>query len=337
MNKKILVSIIVPAYNAEKYIEDCLKSIIEQTYSDIEVVVVDDGSTDSTCDKVLKISEDDDRIKYFSKKNSGVSSARNLGIDKSKGDYLFFVDADDSLEKDCIEYYISLSDQGRADSVITPQPNKFTKEPGVHPEERLVRDSEIITGREALIRMLYYRIVISSWGKMFKKSLVVKNKIRFNENLYYGEGFSFSIECFQAAEKVNVGYKKVYNYRVDNPTSAMTKYKRRLVDDSIKAQDYIASTVKEKDSEINDALEYARWHTECDCLNTIIGSGADEHELRKKLSEDISRKSFSNVSKPIPVKDKIKSILFAISPVITSRTINKLRKRSFTKVYNDVD
>ena len=332
---KQLVSVIIPAYNAGDYIIECIESIIRQTYANIEILVINDGSTDDTEKKVKKIQRDDNRIRLYSKENGGVSSARNLGIEKSKGSYLFFVDSDDILDPCCIEYYHWLTNDGTLDMAITPFPNKFVGKLQEHNFETNNERTEIISGKEAMIRMLYYKIVISSWGKMVRKKIITDNNIRFNEKLKYGEGFSFSIECFQAADHVGVGYRKVYNYRLDNPSSAMTKYRRELVDDSLKAQDYISLTIKNKTNKILSALEYSRWHTECDCLNTIIGSGANESELTRRLIKNIKKTSIKNIFKPIPRIDKIKSIFFTASPILTSKIINAMRKRTFTEVRSE--
>ena len=102
-----LISIIVPAYNASKYIEKCLNSILSQTYKNFEIIVVNDGSTDNTLDILKKCSEQSDKIKIVAQKNKGVSAARNNGLEHAKGQYIAFVDADDTLEQEFLErmYY----------------------------------------------------------------------------------------------------------------------------------------------------------------------------------------------------------------------------------------
>ena len=94
---KSLISVIVPCFNAEKYIERCLDSILKQTYRNIEVIVVDDGSTDDSAARIKEISKLDNRVKYVYQKNAGVSAARNRGLDEAKGDKITFVDSDDTI------------------------------------------------------------------------------------------------------------------------------------------------------------------------------------------------------------------------------------------------
>ena len=155
---KPLISIVIPAYNAEKYLGECLESILVQTYKNIEIIIVNDGSTDDTA-KIIKLyKEKDPRIRSFTCKNNGVSSARNRGIKESCGEYIFFVDSDDFLDHDCIEYYYNLIETTGAEISIVPMPKKvLSSEKRVStPEER---KPEIITGKTALKRILPNRYI----------------------------------------------------------------------------------------------------------------------------------------------------------------------------------
>ena len=108
MYQKDLVSIIVPVFNLEKFIEDCLQSLLQQTYTNIEILVIDDGSTDSSCKIVSKYASQDSRIKVFRTFHKGVSAARNVGLDKAEGEYIMFVDGDDVLSVKAIEMLHSI-------------------------------------------------------------------------------------------------------------------------------------------------------------------------------------------------------------------------------------
>lgn len=110
-----LISVIVPAYNIENYIENCLESIIRQTYKNLEIIVIDDGSTDNTGKIIDNFSNFDKRIKVIHKKNEGVSKARLLGVEESKGEYIGFVDGDDQIEKYMYEHLLNNALKYRAD------------------------------------------------------------------------------------------------------------------------------------------------------------------------------------------------------------------------------
>ena len=109
------ISIIIPAYNVEAYIEKCINSVINQTYDDIEVIIINDGSTDNTAEIIEKYSKIDNRIKIVNKYNSGVSDSRNVGIEMFTGDYVFFLDSDDWVEKDYIIKAVDVLEKNNID------------------------------------------------------------------------------------------------------------------------------------------------------------------------------------------------------------------------------
>jgi len=114
-----LVSIIVPVFNIENYIINCLKSLVNQTYNNIEIICIDDGSSDSSGDKIKSMMAEDERIKYYFQKNSGVSSARNNGIEKADGKYIIFVDGDDYLHYQSVEIFVTCMENSRFDMIYT--------------------------------------------------------------------------------------------------------------------------------------------------------------------------------------------------------------------------
>ena len=115
MNK---VSIIIPVYNVEKEVKSCLESAINQTYENLEILVVNDGSTDDSKEICLSLAKQDKRIIYFEKPNGGLSDARNFGLERASGDYIFFLDSDDTIEKDCIETLCSLIEENQSDIAV---------------------------------------------------------------------------------------------------------------------------------------------------------------------------------------------------------------------------
>lgn len=112
-----MVSVIIPAYNAESYIEKAVNSVCGQSYDDIEVIVVNDGSNDSTPKVIDRLKNSDDRIKVYHKPNGGVSSARNYGLEKAEGQYVIFLDADDQLADDAIRIMVDVANGNNADIV----------------------------------------------------------------------------------------------------------------------------------------------------------------------------------------------------------------------------
>ena len=332
--KAPLISVIVPVYNTAQYIEECLLSIVAQDYKNLEIIVVDDGSTDNSLQIVQDIANNHQNIlRVYHINNSGVSAARNFGIEQSHGEYLFFVDADDYLDRDCISYHYELLCHNQADIAVVPRPNKFHESNSNDAKKIFDSSIKCISGKDAVKEMLNYKIVISSWGKLFSKGIIDNFHIRFNEKLAYGEGFLFTIQCFHHAKKVAIGYKPVYNYRLSNSNSVMTNYKKRLVEDSLTSQCLIQKELANDKQEFQLALNYAYWHTCFDCLNTIIGAKASkvDRETLKQLRRETRQGTIAGLRSPVSKSEKLKSILYFISPTVTARFINHFRKRKFTR------
>lgn len=249
-NSLLLVSIIVPAYNVEKYIEKCLSSILCQTYTNIEVIVVDDGSTDNTGQLIDNISQQDSRIRVIHKKNAGVSAARNNGIEMSTGDYLVFVDADDYLAQDYVEYMLSLVKASGADFCLSKC--CYTK----RGEKQTERDYvEILQPEDATALLLSPDVIVGCWNKIFKRSLIVDNNIWFSTTLFYGEGLNFITTVSQITKAVCVGNRKVYYYRRNNETSATAKFDINKLYNGEKALNFIRENLIISSPKINSMLD----------------------------------------------------------------------------------
>ena len=331
------VSIIVPVYNGEKYIKECVESLQNQNYKNIEIIVVNDGSSDNTEKIVNRIVSSDNRVILINQQNLGVSAARNNGIKQSSGKYLTFVDSDDKVSKEYINYLVSLIEDNNCDISLTRTAIKFNKTTKNFNDD--VEDTiEIFDGVGAANEMLLYKIIISSWNKMFKRDLLIKNDIFFNKKLSFGEGFEFVINAFLHSKKVAIGNKKYYFYRVDNINSVMTKFSRKLVTGSIDSQNSIKQMVEKIDSTSNkmkllNSCKYSMWHTNCDCLNTIVGSNSTNKnlDLYKMTYRECRKNALNSFKCDIAIKDKIKSILYFISPYATAKIINKFRIRRYTE------
>ena len=222
---KSLVTIIVGIYNGERYLAKCIDSIINQTYENIEIILVDDGSTDNSsqiCDEYAKA---DSRIRVIHKKNGGVSSARNSGISIAKGNYFCFVDQDDFLALDYVEYLYNLIINYKADISVVPQVIHFSDENQIYIEKHSSSDIEIWSGEKAACEMMYSKMEIGPWSKMISKKVIADNNMVFNEKYFGGEGYLFSVQAFAYSKKVVVGFKGIYNYRVDNYESEMSKFR----------------------------------------------------------------------------------------------------------------
>lgn len=331
-SKNPLISIVVPVYNGERYLRECVDSIRNQDYENIEIIIVNDGSSDNSIKVANELADIDKRVKVINQENSGVSAARNNGIDNASGEYISFIDVDDFICKDYISYFYNLILENNAEIALTPQPRKFNENTKNDVQEKIEDRIEVWSGQKTAAQMLYYNVVIAPWNKMISCDLIRKNNLRFNTKLAFGEGFNFSVDCFQRANRVAVGHRKVYNYRVDNPNSVMTKFSMRLVTGSIEAQKCIKENLVEKTPELLKACRYANWHTYCDCFNTMVGCNvAKKHkDIFKQVKKVCRKEAFCVIGASVPKKEKIKGLVYFISPYLAAKLINNFRVRKFT-------
>lgn len=218
--KRPLITFIIPCYNVGRYVEKCIKSIMGQDYENLEIILVDDGSIDDTPQILDNLAKEDNRIKVIHKCNEGVSAARNSGLDLATGDYVIFVDGDDYVSKDYVDYMLHLVNKDNADLVLSK--NWFVR----HNQPQLTCDHiETISSIKATVLLLSPRIMVGCWNKMYRKKFLDENNLRFSTTLFYGEGLHFITKASQLANKVTVGERLVYHYRKNNASSATMKYK----------------------------------------------------------------------------------------------------------------
>ena len=185
-----LVSVIIPMYNAEKYIKRCLQSLIEQTYYHIEIIVVNDGSKDNGKTIVEELAKKDGRIKIFNKENGGVSLARNFGIEKSEGEYIVFVDADDYVSNKYIEnLFVAMNSSEDIDLVVSGYCVVSPEGQNVFSHER-----QNLSKEKAFSCVLLRSGFFSSCAKMFRKKTISMKDLKFDAGIVYAEDALFIVE-----------------------------------------------------------------------------------------------------------------------------------------------
>ena len=220
------VSIIVSAYNAEKNIEQCINSIENQTYKDIEIIIINDGSKDNT----QKISENLKKIYkniiVVNQENKGVSQSRNTGIDKATGEYIMFVDSDDFIEKNMIETILKNKEN---DLTISNYKRYYGKDKIIN---NIEIDEKIYNKEEFLENFwnLYNTYLINSpCFRIYRKDIIVLNEIKFNPKYELGEDLIFNLEYLNYCNKICVINKYLYNYRYSE-NSLTTKYRKNYLE-----------------------------------------------------------------------------------------------------------
>lgn len=206
-----LVSIIIPVYNASDYIENCILSIQSQTYKKIEIVAVDDGSTDDSKEKILQLCKKYHNIKLISQKNGGVSSARNTGIKNSKGDFICFMDSDDLLKENFIEILLTKAIETDSDII---RANYFFKGRKIKnfKFEKIYNYSEQKSWKNLKKEYIGTYFYHNVWGQLLNKRVI--KSVNFDTNLKMGEDFLFNLKILENAKKVVVipDYLYIYTY-----------------------------------------------------------------------------------------------------------------------------
>lgn len=224
------VSVIIPVYNIEiDFLNDCFKSISNQTYNEFEAIVVDDGSIKSVADYCDSFSKKDNRFHVIHIENSGVSNARNIGINQAIGKYILFVDGDDWIEKDTILWLVKVMEEYKTDiaicNYIYDKKNKHDKEKNEFSCEVLDDTNDLFLLRKFMLHSgpeNRWHINGAPWAKLYKKEMLVSNDIFFKKELIRSQDNEFNFRVFRNIKSVGYIKAKLYHYRYNN-NSAVNK------------------------------------------------------------------------------------------------------------------
>ena len=225
---KPLLTVVIPVYNVEKYLNRCLKSILIQEWKNYDIILVDDGSTDCSpqiCDNYVKAY---DFISVIHKENGGLSEARNTGISLAKGEYVYFPDSDDWIEPDT---FIALAEalESQKFDIIS-----FNREFVKGEEDVIISDpveTQVFEGKDAFVQMLKHSYITGfANDKIYKKSLFIDNNISFPKGKYY-EDLGTNYKLFLSAKNVFATNQKYYHYLIDNPDSITQSWSEQKFSD----------------------------------------------------------------------------------------------------------
>lgn len=217
-----MISVIIPAYNAQAYLRECLESVLAQSFSDWEAIIVNDGSTDSTCDIAAGFTARDSRFRLVSIPNGGLSSARNAGIAVARGQWLTYLDSDDTLYPDALAKLMAAASAAENIDIVVAGLSR-SRDIAAATDGRV----EIMSGLSALEQGLYQRsVTTSACAKLFRRGVV--EDIRFPDGLYY-EDLLYCVETLRRSAQVAVIGDVIYYYR-DNPSSFINTFTPRRLD-----------------------------------------------------------------------------------------------------------
>lgn len=300
MKNKQLVSIIIPVYNVEKYLERCIESVINQTYKNIEIILVNDGSTDNSLSICKKYKEKDKRIILIDQKNSGVSAARNAALKIAKGEYIQFTDSDDWLEKNMIEEMVYSSITNDSDIVICEYKNYYEKNNKF--ENTTFKDYTNITFKD-LISDDTTNYGGFPWNKLIKRKFI---KNLYSEDIHFYENLIFFLENSEDVKKYSVIHKPLYNYNI-NESSAI--HSKKYNPKKISILNALIKIIEIVDKKYKTFYKYiyiikyyeAKFNLKHYKINDV---NIEEHYIKVKKYYDEIRKS-----KELTTKNKIKMII----------------------------
>ncbi|WP_051912442.1 glycosyltransferase family 2 protein [Carnobacterium funditum] len=236
------ISIIIPVYNTEKYLNTCLNSVLNQTFTDIEVICVDDGSPDNSIDLLEMFAKKDERVIVVSQQNTGLSDARNNALAYVTGDYVMYVDSDDWIELNTCEIAYRVALEEKADVILWSYIREFTNHS--LPKKIFKKRKEVLNQQESASK-LHRRMVgsigkelkhpenadaiVTAWGKLYKTEIIKYNEINYmNTKIVGTEDALFNIDYFGYVKKAVCLEDALYHYRKDNEVSLTSLYKERL-------------------------------------------------------------------------------------------------------------
>lgn len=308
-------SLIIPAYNVEKYIKKCLDSVLNQTYNNYEIIIINDGSTDNTS-KILESYKSNKNIKIINQENKGLSNARNTGVSNAKGDYILFIDSDDFIEKELLEILnktIKDEDLVRFQIKILDETNKIIKE---YKEETFNN----LNGIEAFNKLSKYNLVELAVCYAYKKDTFLKNNYKFEEKTYH-EDFGLIPYIIISSKKVTSINYIGYNYlQRKNSIMNNTDYEKEIKKSNDVLKHY-KNLIKWSQNIEGDLTIYKSFIANSVILKSLNLKEKDYKNYIKKLKE---YKVYDNLLTNNK-ENKIKKILIKISPKLYYKIIRGLK------------
>lgn len=245
-----MISIIIPVYNVGGYIKECLESIIQQTYKDLQVIIVDDESTDNTMDIVRQYKDKFKDLTILYQKNAGVSAARNTAFSHIKGEYTIYIDPDDFLEINMLEEMKSVAEKNEADIVISEYYVYYKKSDSRNYIEKYNVDSrKIYNNYDVMDLMLNYKLQGQLWNKFFRTDLLKKINFTFELGRYIQDAFPV-FKAIYESKRISFINKPLYYYR-QRQTSTVHKKNDKLVEDYYHAMMSIINYIKDQNITIS--------------------------------------------------------------------------------------
>lgn len=290
-----VVSVVVPVYNAEKYLGNCLESIINQTLSDIEIILVNDGSTDDSGRICEEYSKKDSRIVYIEQKNQGVSVARNTGKDAASGEYILFADADDELRLDMLEKLYSDAQKYNADIAVCKIQKIRTKEEIASDTVENIEICKMSQDEAMKSYLTESKLEIGVWNKLFRKSVI--ESINYYVGRKMNEDKFFAFESIMASKIITYRDEPLYYYYVRNDSVTKQKFDKKWFD-NIYFAEKIYNIIVDTKPDLEAAARYQMVMTKYYLVLNMKRNHAEHNfsDEYKKLKHDIKKTKIDDLN-----------------------------------------
>lgn len=323
MENKGLISVIVPVYKAENYLDRCIESIVKQTYKNLEIILVDDGSPDNCPKMCNEWGEKDNRIKVYHKENGGVSSARNKAIDVATGEYILFVDSDDYLELNYIEQLINASNDN-VDLVCCGYKIINDKKKVIEFSTSKYKEKDILHNAKHFFEFVLDWLFDVTVNKLFRRNLI--GGMRFDENLPLGEDRAFNLKYFELITNDIVFIDSVgYNY-VYNANSAIHKSRENSYELLKIGIENLFTYAKNKFDDYKCDDYYLLIGAFVNAVLSITSKENLESVIEKLKSDDMVKDYLQNF-KPIGLKEKLRFWLIKHNKFKWLKSLSKLKNK----------
>lgn len=329
MFEEIKVSLVVAIYRSEPFLPKLLESIVNQTHENMEVLLMDDGSPDGSGAICDSFASRDERIRVIHRENGGACAARNQGLSLVTGDYVSVIDGDDWLAGDYIDYLLGLAIENHAEMSMTD--TIFTTRDQVQVHSDNVR---VVEAEEAVCQLIYPVIPIGPWSKLYKTSLIRDNDISFCLP-WSGEGLNFSVMAAWHSERVCIGHRKVYNYRLNNAGSGLTNYSLEMGTNALSNIIETGRMLEGCSESVSNAVNWHIWKNHCYTLFLVIAtdSYSEKSELYSECRAFMRSHLFDVlIHAKVGPREKLSMICRAVMPRYYA--LRRLRKER-TALAND--
>lgn len=245
----VTISILMPVYNSQEYLKNTVQDVINQSYGDWELILVDDGSKDNSKNICIELQKFDNRIRFINKENTGVSDTRNIALDNAKGKYIAFIDSDDSVHKDYLKILLSSIEKSKGQLAVCGfKERKISTNGQIEELSRVFYPKEVIAIEDMKDLIMDFGnsgLLNPLWNKLYNREIIEENNIRFKEEVETGEDFIFNLQYFRKINNICFSKGELYYYIRRNNNSITYQYIDNMYEKGLEIHNLLEDFLKD--------------------------------------------------------------------------------------------